>query len=857
MIPRKLTLKNFMSYGEERQVLDFDGLHVACLSGDNGNGKSALLDAMTWALWGKTRASGSRSTTDDDIIHLGSNEAEVRFEFELNDAQFRVTKRRRLGKNAGAGDWVLAQCDTSGEWHTVGGTSSRETKEQITALLSMEYDTFINSAYLKQGQADEFTRQTPDSRKRILGEILNLDRFERLEAKAKERKNAAKEIVEELEREIKFLDDQIGRAAGYEEKRTEAQARLAELQIQIEAKTAEVEALREQKLQFDAVSQRVVDLQAAHGRTLNEIATRRTELGQKELRLETMQATIAQKDSILTDYRLLLESQKRREDLEPQMAEAVKKEKEYHDAKAAIDVEKTRLFGEIGTASATLKSLEQQCQELERLETQIAQLEKEITAAGDLTAKFHKAEQDAEIYRQQFAELGAKKTQLDVAIKEIDDVLSLLERPHAVCPICDTDLKGKHERVLKSQNDKKALFTVELNEVKAQGRTAKQNRDAAQERLATLKVQNDALTAKCSALEDRKLRRASLAQLPAERARARATVQKLQTQYDNEDYALPQRARVKSLEGQVQILGLAKSEYETVVNRIARLKETESRRHDLKTAEENWANLSKEREALISMITAKQNEADKEQGRLADLKMQLTQYDTIRNQFFERDAEAKRLEQEAQQYRVAAESYTKYLADIKIAETQKAERIVAYKKSKEEMQAYNALVSAFGRSGVQSLIIENAIPELETETNDLLSRMTDNAMQVRFEMTRSAKTTKSEVETLDIKVQDDAGVRPYELFSGGEGFRINFAIRIALSRLLARRSGARLQTLIMDEGFGSQDGKGRERLVEIIESIKDDFAKIIVITHFEELKDSFAQRIEVIKDAGGSRIHVL
>ena len=60
----------------------------------------------------------------------------------------------------------------------------------------------------------------------------------------------------------------------------------------------------------------------------------------------------------------------------------------------------------------------------------------------------------------------------------------------------------------------------------------------------------------------------------------------------------------------------------------------------------------------------------------------------------------------------------------------------------------------------------------------------------------------------------------------------------------------------MDEGFGSQDGKGREKLIEVIESIKDDFEKILVITHFEEMKDAFSQRIEIVKDAQGSRIHL-
>jgi DNA repair protein SbcC/Rad50 len=358
-------------------------------------------------------------------------------------------------------------------------------------------------------------------------------------------------------------------------------------------------------------------------------------------------------------------------------------------------------------------------------------------------------------------------------------------------------------------------------------------------------------------LEERKARRATMAGLPAEREAALAAVQKLQKQLDNEDFAHPQRARIKSLETQVQLLGLAKQEFETVAGRISRLKDAEARRHELKTAETDWAQIASERDALLAMISAKQTEADKERAKISALREQMAQYQAVAQKTADADAESRLLQNQVNQLRSAETSYGKYLDDVAGAETEKKSKMAAYKTAKEQMQAYNALAAAFGRSGVQSLIIENAIPELEAETNDLLARMTDNAMQVRFEMTRTTKTTRSEVETLDIKVQDDVGVRPYELFSGGEGFRINFAIRIALSRLLARRSGARLQTLILDEGFGSQDGKGRERLVEVIESIKDDFAKIIVITHFEELKDSFSQRIEVIKDAGGSRIHVL
>ncbi|MCL0074123.1 SMC family ATPase, partial [Dehalococcoidia bacterium] len=112
------------------------------------------------------------------------------------------------------------------------------------------------------------------------------------------------------------------------------------------------------------------------------------------------------------------------------------------------------------------------------------------------------------------------------------------------------------------------------------------------------------------------------------------------------------------------------------------------------------------------------------------------------------------------------------------------------------------------------------------------------------------------IETLDINIWDELGTRSYEMYSGGESFRIDLALRIALSRLLARRAGAPLPTLIIDEGFGTQDASGRGKLVEAINSIQDDFERIIVITHIDELKDAFPVRIEVTKTNEGSTIAV-
>ena len=180
-------------------------------------------------------------------------------------------------------------------------------------------------------------------------------------------------------------------------------------------------------------------------------------------------------------------------------------------------------------------------------------------------------------------------------------------------------------------------------------------------------------------------------------------------------------------------------------------------------------------------------------------------------------------------------------------------RVVKRDEVAEQIGIYSELYDAFGKQGVPAMIIEAAVPEIENTTNELLGKMTYGRMNVRFDTQKALKSGDTK-ETLDIKIADDLGTRNYELYSGGESFRVNFAIRIALSKLLARRSGAQLQTVVIDEGFGTQDSLGRQKLVEAINTIQDDFKRVLVITHIEELKDIFPARINIFKTNEGSKI---
>ena len=191
---------------------------------------------------------------------------------------------------------------------------------------------------------------------------------------------------------------------------------------------------------------------------------------------------------------------------------------------------------------------------------------------------------------------------------------------------------------------------------------------------------------------------------------------------------------------------------------------------------------------------------------------------------------------------------TEQLQQIKRLRKERDSMRVTKREASDEAVIYDHLSKAFSRRGIPSLIIEQSVTEIEKRTNLLLSRLTDGRMRVQIQMLKEMKSGGT-LETLDIRVNDELGAfRPYESYSGGEAFRINFALRIALSQLLAARSGVPVRTLVIDEGFGTQDQEGIENIVTAIGEVSKDFEKILIITHLEEVKDAFPVRIEVTKD---------
>lgn len=341
---------------------------------------------------------------------------------------------------------------------------------------------------------------------------------------------------------------------------------------------------------------------------------------------------------------------------------------------------------------------------------------------------------------------------------------------------------------------------------------------------------------------------AALAELPA----LLATLAELRRIMEENDFAHAIRSAGQEVGAAIAALGYSPEAHAAAREQARELERWNSEEQELRLAEQRLdadrrlhaqaeqlrakdAATIERRTREDALLEQELRELPRAQARVAELGLGLGEarrrLEVARNDRAEKAAHARRAEDAAGE-----------LAQRRAEERQLVER----------QGLFAELAEAFGKKGVQAMLIETAIPQIEDEANRLLGRMTDGQMHLSFEMQRDTKKGDT-VETLEIKIADALGTRVYDAFSGGEAMRANFAVRIALSRLLARRAGARLETLVIDEGFGTLDALGRERMVEAITSVQADFRRIIVITHIEELKDRFPAQIEIAKTASGSR----
>lgn len=787
MIPKKLQIKNFLSYGPETQTIDFVPYNLICLSGKNGHGKSALLDAITWALWGQARKTTGTSKADEGLVHLGQKHMLITFDFEINGIDYRV--RREFVKTQShpfsALDFGIIKEDGTFTTHT--DKTIKATQAKLEKTIGVSYESFINSAFLRQGQANEFSKKSPKERKEILATILQLEQFENLKKIALEKNKTLQHQVLQRQSIYDRITQEITQLKTAVQEKPALEEQLQQIELQEKSITHTITAQEQQRAQLEEKLKQYELLQLHMAQINKQNADLQTQQDVIKQKYDEVQA----KQGACIDLATMQQNQQKLRILVTAHQDKLNKRLELKDQYLHLQ-EKKQAF-----------------------EKDLHQKQAQITQSYEINTKVIQEQIEQELRQQRKHQ--TQHDALQAQYKKLTQEFAQTAQQH--CPMCEQNLSTSHQNIVQQ----KLHQQLELES------TA----------LAVCKVKID---------------------------EAQKNLQQLHAQY--------QQQQLQPCDQEQQLA------YQSLLKKLDVLKQTgQALAYDKQAHDQDFTQLQEIEITLLSYQTLQKEISEQEQRRqqIIDLQGHITTIkqttSLLENQIVPlKDCPALMIEHKKSEHITKLElqacmdkksTLSNQHIIMQMQEKKKIsleEELVVIEKEiasvTHEMNDFAEIIKALGKDGLQALLIEQALPEIEQEANILLAQLTDNQTQIYIESLRDLKKGGNK-ETLDIKISDSIGLRPYEMFSGGEAFRIDFALRIAISKLLARRAGTALQTLIIDEGFGSQDDDGLQLIMDSILKIQDNFAKVIIVSHLQSMKEQFPVHFIVEKKASGSTISVI
>ena len=857
MIPKKLTISNFQSYGEEPQELDFERFRIACLTGANAAGKSSLIEALGWCIWGKGR------TGKEGLINENADDMQVSCIFETNEKTYRIQRRSTRKKSGGATEQIdlhIFDPETS-TFKSLNENALRLTQKKILDLVGLDYDAFISSSFISQGRSNEFTLKSPKERKEILAQILRIDRYAALADRAKEKTRVLGEEITYLSGRIGTLCDDVSRSPTLraELKATTSESKKAEKKLSACAALCmeleqQLTAMKERELERKSLKAQLAGMESRK----DELAARGKKLMEEEAELRTLvdrRVTIEQnirrfnelKEQLAVLERLSKTVDKLRQDsIRIESTKTLKTEKASHRAET--------LESALQTSDAALKYLKEKIALLLADRRAILDLRKEQEILEISTRELKKELEGKDRCMRSLSEVDNRITTLVESLEEIKkNGLELKGIQGTLCPLCHSTVDEAHKKKVleeyraRYRNAEKQL--VHEKEEKKQLETLWHVLEKKQLEYDTQQEQFQAIRNKLSVIDERLKQLEELEAAYDETAKNRksqaAEFREIRDALTSGSYAAEELRKLSQIKAEITSLGYKPEVRAAVKAELETLSDAENRAGALAMAASRLEKLTVEHKTCRKDFNTLDSEQQVMKSRLEEIAALLADKPELEKKFESAEQEKKDAELALQQLLVEKQTLKKNLDDLAEKEKQRKELSVELGKKEEKKNIYTILQEAFGIKGIQSLLIENAVPQLEEEANTILGKLTQNQMTFAIR-TRKQRINKNITETLEIAISDSQGeVRDYDSFSGGEKFRIDLSLRIALSKLLSMQTGHGLKLLVIDEGFGTQDEDGLDAIIDSIHRITGEFEKIVLITHLEKLKDAFEVKIAV------------
>ena len=796
MKPVSLTMKGFRSYEHETD-LSFAERRLFAIVGPTGAGKSSILDAVSYALYGATPRI---KRNVKKLICTRSDSAHVRFVFEVEGHEYEITRSLRL---SGPGEHVLVEGSSGGR---VIGES--KVTERVVQLLGLDFDAFCSSVLLAQGRFAKFLEAPPTERSQILKGVFRLDQIDAIREKAKERRN-------ELDGELKRIE---GARAHIPD---DAAAQLEEAIAAHGSCSARVEVLekavpKERKL-ADAVARSAESLAAAETSLKSARDALSAAPTPEDLRdLAAQEAEVAEPLAAA----------------EAAVAAAAQAREKAHEDLAGIEEE-------LGSHSALIEA-RVRARTLSEAASLLGTHRAAVAAAETKLEEATAALGEAEAFEQQALE-SLEKIRAEREAIERAHQAHVLRESLAVgepCPVCEQTVatvpRGKRPAALSGSR--------------------KAEKDAASAYEKAVKATRAAVTASASAERDVAAARARLAdeeeKLVSSRAALEAVVgdaadplaeieRRLGLVTDARESATAAGEALEAARREMAAWTDAKSKVTAVASRlVAQLSHVAGAlalpapRHDAAVADlvdEATAVLAAARQAVdvaeAAAETARTSEAEA-QAALAELRESLDLPPTQPVESALRDAIRTATEAEGRE-----RSLRELLAE--------AARLDEQEKSlKGTLALYVQLAD--------DMTDRNFIKFMLEEKRRLLSDIGSERLR---EMTRRYRfDDRGEFNVVDELDADKE--RTVDTLSGGETFLASLALSLALAEAVTRHGG-RLQCFFLDEGFGSLDPESLDSALEGIEHVVTEDRLIGLVSHVEALRNRIEDKIVLDKDADG------
>lgn len=796
MRPLKLKIEGYTCFKERQEPLNLEDLDLFVISGATGSGKSSLLDAMIFALLGRVPRMGKQGLSE--LISLGSDRMAVILDFRLGETDYRVARAAHRSRATRA---MLEEIN--GQLTRPIAEGVKNVDEEVHQLLGFDYDTFTRAVILPQGEFAAFLKSRPGEQQKILRDLLRLHVYEEMRHLAHDQQKTLKARIEGDERRIAedFSEATPGelemrrKEAARQEKRLAAREKeLAEKRSQVEKSRRDLARLRELLEPKEKAERRAEELTAKHAGQEEELGR----IGERRKEIEVRRKALGGKLS------------------------------ETRGAAAAIGYD-PGLDARLDKLRDSASRLADRRQTLHHQSARAQELTGEVGKAESRAAK--QSEAEAEV-RRLLAVAGEQRREKEAALREAEhrNHVALLRRdlePGEACPVCEQAVETPPE-------------VPDLPELEA----------LAEEVASAREVEEKA--------------RLGLETARKVAADARAEVEALRRQAEDADQRAKQLAVEVGREAgelQAEIGGRAREDSgEHIEERVL----AAARRVRRERAEHAAAG------ERINALEKEATEADRQCERLADETESLKK----RQNELAREIAAARKE---------AESYSRRIREIgRVEGLEELEKELAaiQARESEERQLLGALTASL--ADLERRVARRS--ELEAGLGDLRAshrchhQLSQDLRSDRFEAYLLEKTFRELVQGASVRLMElsqrytldfEAGgfrvldhdnasqPRSTDTLSGGETFLASLSLALELSEQIQREAGAvSLDSIFIDEGFGTLDPETLEMVTEAIESLPTGGRMVGIITHIPELTRRLPYRVLVDKRSAGSRYRV-